>query len=79
MFHNDCHTLTDENTWDLYLTGDAAALETLMKRHYQTLYNYGSRFTKDHELIKDHIQELFFRSGKIVPVYKALFLWNTIF
>ena len=59
MLHNDCHTLTDEKTWDLYLTGDAAAFETLMKRHYQTLYNYGSRFTKDHELIKDHIQELF--------------------
>lgn len=67
MPNNDCQTLTDEKTWDLYLAGDAAAFEIIMKRHYQTLYNYGSRFTQDHELIKDHIQELFLSLWKNRP------------
>jgi len=59
MSYNDCQSFTDEKIWELFLTGDTAAFEQLMKRYYQTLYNYGSRFTKDHELVKDHIQELF--------------------
>jgi len=59
MSYNDCRTLTDEKIWGLFLAGDTPAFEQLMKRHYQTLYNYGTRFTKDHELVKDHIQELF--------------------
>ena len=59
MPYNNCQTLTDEKIWDLFLAGDTPAFEQLMKRHYQTLYNYGTRFTKDHELVKDHIQELF--------------------
>jgi len=59
MSYNDCQTITDEQIWDQFLAGDTAAFEQLMKRHYQILYNYGSRFTKDHELVKDHIQELF--------------------
>lgn len=59
MSYNDCQTLTDEKVWELFLMGDSAAFEQLMKRHYQTLFNYGTRFSKDHELVKDHIQELF--------------------
>ncbi|MEO5683212.1 MAG: sigma-70 family RNA polymerase sigma factor [Chitinophagaceae bacterium] len=59
MSYNDCQLYTDVKIWDLFLSGDSFAFEQLMKRHYQLLYNYGSRFTKDHELVKDHIQELF--------------------
>ncbi|HTL08699.1 MAG TPA: sigma-70 family RNA polymerase sigma factor [Chitinophagaceae bacterium] len=59
MRQNDCLILPDEKIWDLFLTGDTAAFDVLMKRYYQTLFNYGTRFQKDHELVKDHIQELF--------------------
>ena len=39
--------------------GDEAALASLMRLYYTDLYHYASRFTKDHELIKDCIQEVF--------------------
>ncbi len=38
---------------------DEEALASLMKMYYDDLYNYASRFTKDCELIKDCIQEVF--------------------
>jgi RNA polymerase sigma factor (sigma-70 family) len=38
---------------------DEQALALLMDEYYNDLYNYGSRLTKDHELIKDCIQEVF--------------------
>jgi RNA polymerase sigma factor (sigma-70 family) len=39
--------------------GDEAALASLMRMYYDNLYHYASRFTKDKELIKDCIQEVF--------------------
>src|SRR6476659_8874140 len=39
--------------------GDEAALASLMRMYYDNLYHYASRFTKDRELIKDCIQEVF--------------------
>ena len=39
--------------------GDEEALASLMKMYYDPLYSYASRFTKDHGLIKDCIQEVF--------------------
>ena len=39
--------------------GDEAALASLMRMYYDDLYHYASRFTRDHELIKDCIQEVF--------------------
>jgi RNA polymerase sigma factor (sigma-70 family) len=38
---------------------DEEALARLMKMYYDDLYNYAARFTKDHGLIKDCIQEVF--------------------
>src|SRR5688572_4397914 len=35
------------------------ALALLMRTHYNFLYNYACRFIKDHELVKDAIQEVF--------------------
>ncbi len=34
------------------------------KDHFDTLYNYGTKVTKDSELVKDCIQELFYRMWK---------------
>jgi RNA polymerase sigma factor (sigma-70 family) len=39
--------------------GDQAALASLMRIYYDNLYHYASRFTRDHGLIKDCIQEVF--------------------
>ena len=39
--------------------GDEAALASLMRMYYNDLYHYASRFTKDHDLIKDCMQEVF--------------------
>jgi RNA polymerase sigma factor (sigma-70 family) len=38
---------------------DEKALADLMRAHYRFLYNYANCFTKDQELIKDAIQEIF--------------------
>ena len=39
--------------------GDQAALASLMRMYYNDLFHYASRFTRDHGLIKDCIQEVF--------------------
>jgi RNA polymerase sigma factor (sigma-70 family) len=48
-----------ENLWVLFKGGSHAAFEKVIKSHYQLLFNYGTRFSRDEELIKDTIQELF--------------------
>jgi RNA polymerase sigma factor (sigma-70 family) len=45
------------------LPGDHLALDAIVKRHYNLLYQYGCKFTRDAALVKDCIQDLF------------LFLW----
>lgn len=39
--------------------GDEGALASLMRRYYDDLFHYASRFTKDSGLVKDCIQEVF--------------------
>jgi RNA polymerase sigma factor (sigma-70 family) len=48
-----------ESLWVLFRAGDKAAFERIIKAHYQILYNYGTRFCRDDELIKDTLQDLF--------------------
>jgi RNA polymerase sigma factor (sigma-70 family) len=53
--------LLDENLqlWNEFRNGNADAFGELMRTHYPDLFNYGTRFTKDEELVKDCIQDLF--------------------
>src|ERR1051325_334426 len=53
--------LLDENLllWNEFRNGNADAFGQLIKIHYQDLFNYGTRFTKDEEMVKDCIQDLF--------------------
>lgn len=46
--------------WVRFKAGDAVAFGQLSEQFYRTLYNYGTRFTTDTELIRDCIQDLFF-------------------
>ncbi|WP_158796159.1 RNA polymerase sigma factor [Pedobacter sp. L105] len=45
--------------WSSLKKGDANALENLYTLYANSLYNYGSKFTPDKDLIKECIQELF--------------------
>lgn len=53
--------LLDEDLllWNKFRNGNADAFGELMRTHYQDLFNYGTRFTKDDRLVKDCIQDLF--------------------
>ena len=53
--------LLDEDLflWNEFRNGNAEAFGELMRAHYQDLFNYGTRFTRDEELVKDCIQDLF--------------------
>lgn len=50
--------------WKSFVEGQDVSFRELIFVHYESLYNYGNRFTNDAELIKDAIQDLF------------LILWN---
>ena len=55
---------SSEVKWREFLQGDEQAYSWLYRTYVQLLYNYGSHFTMDHELIKDCIQEVFTRIYK---------------
>ena len=45
--------------WNRFRQHDERAFDELAKRRYRLLFNYATKFTKDTELIKDCIQDLF--------------------
>ena len=59
MATNDCLVIDHETLWTRFKEGDADAFGLIFKTFYQDLYNYSSRFTKNTELIKDCLQDLF--------------------
>lgn len=49
----------DTSIWDSFLSGDDQAYECIYKQHIQKLFLYGTTLTKDEDLIKDCIQDVF--------------------
>ncbi|CAG4990426.1 hypothetical protein DYBT9275_00526 [Dyadobacter sp. CECT 9275] len=45
--------------WHELLTGNVTSFEQLIGRTYDLLFQYGSKFSRDRELIKDSIQDVF--------------------
>lgn len=45
--------------WAEFRKGNKKALEIIYKDYYSSLYNYGMKFNKDQNLVKDLIHELF--------------------
>ena len=45
--------------WHLALTGDRDSFQILLERTYDLMFQYGHKFSKDTELIKDSIQDVF--------------------
>ncbi|MDN5211359.1 sigma-70 family RNA polymerase sigma factor [Fulvivirgaceae bacterium BMA12] len=57
--HKNCKILKSEEVWNHFRQDNAKALGILYDRYVDDLYHYGQRITKDQELIKDCIQDLF--------------------
>jgi RNA polymerase sigma factor (sigma-70 family) len=45
--------------WNEFRSGNADAFGALIRVHYPDLFHYGTRFTRDAELVKDCLQDLF--------------------
>ena len=50
---------TSEELWKQMLPGDHLALDAIVKKHYNLLYQYGCKFSRDAGLVKDCIQDMF--------------------
>lgn len=56
--------LPDIKLWAEFKDGNERAFIYIYKKYFPQLYNYGSQFTKDNELIEDCIQDLFIEIRK---------------
>lgn len=59
QIHQHPHHKTATEQWNAFKNGNAEAFESLYQTYSAGLYNYGSKFTKDKDLIKECIQDLF--------------------
>ncbi|GAB3914515.1 sigma-70 family RNA polymerase sigma factor [Larkinella knui] len=57
--NHSSESLTDAALWHNFKEGDELALGELAQRYYKRLYGYGSKFSRDREVVKDCIQDLF--------------------
>ncbi|HWV29369.1 MAG TPA: sigma-70 family RNA polymerase sigma factor [Dyadobacter sp.] len=55
----DLYLEEEQKLWREMLAGDVTAFEHLIDRTYDLLFNYGTKFNSDRELIKDCIQDVF--------------------
>jgi RNA polymerase sigma factor (sigma-70 family) len=51
---------SDKKIWDDFRKGESYALSHIYYQNVQFLFRYGRKFSKDEEIIKDTIQDLFF-------------------
>ncbi|MEA5139931.1 RNA polymerase sigma factor [Arcicella rigui] len=52
-------TVSDSQLWDEFLKGSDTAFETIYLQYVNVLYNYGRQFTRNDDLVRDSVQELF--------------------
>jgi RNA polymerase sigma factor (sigma-70 family) len=50
----------DQLIWNDFKNGEKYALSHIYYQHVKQLYSYGRKFTRDEEIVKDTIQDLFF-------------------
>lgn len=50
---------SDQQLWQQFREGDRVAFEQIITNHYNSLFRFGSRFTKDVGLIEDCLHDLF--------------------
>lgn len=49
----------DSILWQRFKEGDRIAFESLIRTYYQSLFEYGRKFTPDRDALKDHVHDLF--------------------
>jgi RNA polymerase sigma factor (sigma-70 family) len=49
----------DEEIWSAFKNGSEPAFEFIYTKYFPILFNYGRQFTRDSDLVKDIIQDLF--------------------
>lgn len=69
--------------WQRFREGDRVAFEQLMNYFYRDLHFYGSRFTRDTDLLKDCLQDLFvdlwlYRHKIIATDYVRPYLYKSL-
>jgi RNA polymerase sigma-70 factor (ECF subfamily) len=52
-------SISESDLWDLFKEGDTQVFNFVYVKYFPILINYGHQFTKDRELVKDVIQDLF--------------------
>ena len=57
--HLTDHQPNENTVWKEFTSGNTEAFDLLMSSHFRVLFQYGSKFSKDKEFIKDCIQDLF--------------------
>ncbi|MBD2700508.1 sigma-70 family RNA polymerase sigma factor [Spirosoma sp. BT702] len=49
----------DTGLWQSFREGDRKAFEELLRIYYRPLFEYGTKFLKDRDQLKDHVHDLF--------------------
>lgn len=49
----------DQNLWNKFREGDSDAFTALIEKYSNALFQYGNRFVKDRDSVKDAIQDVF--------------------
>lgn len=57
----DLNEPEEQNLWKSFQLGDEKALSRLYSIYFNTLYNYGFKFSRDAAFVEDCIQELFIK------------------
>lgn len=58
---NDTTNKEDQWLWKTFLSGDDKSLETLYRRYFNRLYDYGNKWFDNATLVEDSIQDLFIK------------------
>lgn len=53
--------------WEGYLKGDEAAFSEIYEEYVDSLFSYGCKITKDREVVKDCIQDIFIDLQRLQP------------
>ncbi|HCO68048.1 MAG TPA: RNA polymerase subunit sigma-70 [Dysgonomonas sp.] len=88
MLLKNLNTIDEQYLWSRFIEGDNNSYEFLYRKYVTELFSYGMRFTKDRELIKDCIHDVFVKiynnrsnlsNIENVKLYLFISLKNTLF
>lgn len=54
--------------WPRFLSGDQAAFSEIYEEFIDLLFAYGCKITRDHEMVKDCIQDVFIELHRLQPI-----------